>query len=62
MKLLHLLTLAAALLAAGCASYTDLAPGTVLSVTDAAVLEREAVAVEAPAELPPPPEYQVGPG
>jgi polysaccharide biosynthesis/export protein len=50
------------LLTAGCASFTDLRPGTVLPVSEEPVLEREAIEIEAPLEAAPPVEYQVGPG
>ncbi|MEJ2698525.1 MAG: polysaccharide biosynthesis/export family protein, partial [Desulfuromonadales bacterium] len=61
--LLLLLSLAAL---AGCASYTDLPPGTtrqVCPVNASAVVEKKEVAVPAPAaEAAPPADYRVGPG
>lgn len=63
--LVKYLLLLALLASAGCASYTDLPPGTVREIAgaDAAVVERQAVSVEAPFPAdPPPPDYILGPG
>ncbi|HEX9874844.1 MAG TPA: hypothetical protein VGA43_10815, partial [Deferrimonas sp.] len=47
----------------GCASYTDLPPGTVLSVSGSPVIEQEEVSVPLlAAEEPPLLDYVVGPG
>ncbi len=61
--LLRALPLLATLLTWGCASYSDLPPGTVKAVTATPILEREPISVPAFFdEGPPPADYQVGPG